>query len=81
MALDVNSLSANDLEALRAALLSQAQNSTPPVPETPPLTLKDVLLLLVRHSRLPDEKTMNQCYAAIDEAYPDTITDEKSDNV
>lgn len=81
MALDVKSLSASDLQALRTALLSEgAALTAPPVPETPPLTVKDVLFLLVRHARLPDEVTVNRCYAAIEEAYPDAVV-ETSDDV
>lgn len=48
--------------------------STSPV-EVPELTLKDVLYLLVRHTRLPDEATINRCYAAIDKAFDEPQPD------
>lgn len=80
MALDLSKVTAEDLAKLRDMVLSQGPvNQGPPVPETPPLTMKDVLYLLVRHVRLPDEATQTRCYAAIDEAYPEPVEDETVD--
>lgn len=80
--MDLKNLTSEDIEQLRSVLLASSPAQVPPVPETPPLTLKDVLLLLVRHTRLPDEATMNRCYAAIEDAFPDAVVvEEKSDDV